>query len=209
MAPTVLLAWLVSALRARSVLVARARARALPFVEFLERFSAVALSALVVVLFFGGSSIPFLSRAGVELRLGETLITAQLMPHPLLIALGVLGFVVKLVVVMRVAGAAAAALEARDDKQAELGRGLLALVAVNAGLIAVGQKFGAAGSLSKLLTLLGDLSMALVAVAAPLLAVYLLVTQRAFERPAPRRATSTGDPAPVELSAVEARAHLS
>lgn len=65
---------------------------------FAEYVAIVTASALMVAVFFGGWSLPFVNPEGIEVAIGETVLFEQTLAHPLVVGLGVLGFVSKVVV---------------------------------------------------------------------------------------------------------------
>jgi NADH-quinone oxidoreductase subunit H len=64
---------------------------------FAEYVAVVTSSALMAAIFFGGWHLPFVVRDGVNIAMGDTVFFTQKLAHPLIIVLGVLGFIVKTV----------------------------------------------------------------------------------------------------------------
>ncbi len=64
---------------------------------FAEYVAVVTSSALIVTLFLGGWSIPLLQRDGLYAAIGDTVLFQQRLSHGLVVALGVLAFVLKTV----------------------------------------------------------------------------------------------------------------
>jgi NADH-quinone oxidoreductase subunit H len=65
---------------------------------FAEYIAVVTSSALMVAVFFGGWHLPFVARDGIHVTIGDTEFLSQRLSHSFVIVLGVLGFVVKTIV---------------------------------------------------------------------------------------------------------------
>lgn len=65
---------------------------------FAEYVAVVTSSALMAAVFFGGWHLPFVARDGIHVSIGDTELLSQRLGHGSVIILGVLGFVVKTIV---------------------------------------------------------------------------------------------------------------
>ena len=65
---------------------------------FAEYIAVVTSSALIAAIFLGGWHLPFVNRAGIEIAFGGQVYFSQALPHALVIALGVVGFILKTIV---------------------------------------------------------------------------------------------------------------
>ena len=62
---------------------------------FAEYIAVVTSAGLMSAIFLGGWDLPFLYRDGLHVRIGETLIFEQALPHLAIVIIGALGFVLK------------------------------------------------------------------------------------------------------------------
>ena len=62
-----------------------------------EYIAMVSAGAVMAAIFLGGWDVPFLYPDGLHVHIGKTELFSSLLPHPLVIALGFLGFVLKVV----------------------------------------------------------------------------------------------------------------
>jgi NADH-quinone oxidoreductase subunit H len=62
---------------------------------FAEYVAVVTSSALMVAVFFGGWHLPFIARDGLHVAIGDTVLFSERLPHGMVIVAGVLGFIVK------------------------------------------------------------------------------------------------------------------
>ncbi|HEX7667978.1 MAG TPA: complex I subunit 1 family protein, partial [Polyangiaceae bacterium] len=65
---------------------------------FAEYVAVVTSSALMVAVFFGGWHLPFVARDGIHVSIGDTVLLSQRLSHGFVVVIGVLGFVVKTIV---------------------------------------------------------------------------------------------------------------
>jgi NADH-quinone oxidoreductase subunit H len=65
---------------------------------FSEYIAVVTSSALMAALFFGGWDLPFIRHDGLHVALGETVLIHESLPHLFIVVIGVLGFVLKTIV---------------------------------------------------------------------------------------------------------------
>ena len=129
-------------------------------------------------MFFGGWHLPFVTREGIHVALGDQLLWSQRLPHALVIALGVVGFLGKtLVLCWLQVGIRWTLPRLRFDQLMRLGWRLLLPVSV-LNLLATGLVIllvdGAGDSVAWALAWLGDVCQVVVAVGATLSGVALL-----------------------------------
>jgi NADH-quinone oxidoreductase subunit H len=155
---------------------------------FSEYVAIVSSSALMATLFFGGWSLPFVDRSGVNVIIGDNLFFHQSVAHLALILLGVVVFIVKVVVLSWVQLMIRWTLPRfRYDQLMRLGwrkllpASLVNILATGLVLLAVG---GASASFQHGLRVAADLCQAAVAVGGLALFVWFLtfVTSPAKKR---------------------------
>ncbi|HEU5073773.1 MAG TPA: complex I subunit 1 family protein [Polyangiaceae bacterium] len=66
---------------------------------FAEYIAVATSSVLMVALFLGGWHLPFVNRGGIEIAIGDTIFFEQALSHGLVVAIGVLGFIFKVLAV--------------------------------------------------------------------------------------------------------------
>jgi NADH-quinone oxidoreductase subunit H len=62
---------------------------------FSEYIAMVSAGAVMAAIFLGGWDLPFVERDGIHIAIGQTVLWAEQLPHPAVVALGFLGFVFK------------------------------------------------------------------------------------------------------------------
>src|SRR5205085_12418674 len=62
---------------------------------FSEYIAMVSAGAVMAAIFLGGWDLPFVERDGIHVAIGQTVLWAQQLPHPAVVALGFFGFVFK------------------------------------------------------------------------------------------------------------------
>jgi NADH-quinone oxidoreductase subunit H len=62
---------------------------------FSEYIAMVSAGAVMAAIFLGGWDLPFVHRDGIHVAIGQTVLWAQELPHPAIVALGFFGFVFK------------------------------------------------------------------------------------------------------------------
>jgi NADH-quinone oxidoreductase subunit H len=139
---------------------------------FSEYAAVVVVATLMTTMFFGGWHLPFVARDGIHVALGAELWWSQRLPHALVIALGVLAFLGKtLVLCWLQVGIRWTLPRLRFDQLMRLGWRLLLPVSV-VNLLATGLLIllvdGAGESVGRALAWLGDVSQAVVVVGAAL-----------------------------------------
>lgn len=146
---------------------------------FSEYIAVVSSSALMAALFFGGWHLPFVNRAGIEIAIGGDIFFKASLSHGFVIALGVLAFVLKIVVLCWLQLTIRWTLPRfRYDQLMRLGwRKLLpaSLINIMATGVVVLVIEGGGPSWTPALATAGDLSELVVAVAGAFAAVAMLV----------------------------------
>lgn len=146
---------------------------------FSEYVAVVSSSALLVTIFLGGWHLPFVERDGIHIAIGETVLFSQTLSHGFVVLLGVLGFLGKVITLCWLQLMIRWTLPRfRYDQLMRLGwRKLLPASLVNVlatGLIVT--LIGVAGpKLEPVLDTLGDVTMAVIALAGLFGAVYAVV----------------------------------
>jgi NADH-quinone oxidoreductase subunit H len=136
---------------------------------FSEYIAVVSSSALLVTIFLGGWHLPFLERSGLVIQIGDNVLFQQSLPHLVVILIGVLGFMGKLVTLCWLQLMIRWTLPRfRYDQLMRLGwRKLLPASLLNilfTGLVVMAVQ-SSGGKLESALTLVGRLTMLLVALA--------------------------------------------
>jgi NADH-quinone oxidoreductase subunit H len=65
---------------------------------FAEYIAVVTSSALMAAIFLGGWHLPFINRAGIEIAIGGQVYLSQALPHALVVVIGLIGFILKTIV---------------------------------------------------------------------------------------------------------------
>jgi NADH-quinone oxidoreductase subunit H len=146
---------------------------------FAEYIAVVTSSALMVALFLGGWHLPFVYRDGIHIAIGDSVYFSQPLAHGFIVLLGALGFIAKTVGLCFVQLTIRWTFPRfRYDQLMRLGwRKLLPASLVNVlvtGLVILALQ-GASGATAQTLRVLGDLTMALVALVGAALFIYLIV----------------------------------
>jgi NADH-quinone oxidoreductase subunit H len=146
---------------------------------FSEYVAVVSSSALMVALFFGGWHLPFFERDGLFIAIGNDVVLSQQLSHGTVVLLGFLGFVLKTIVLCWVQLTIRWTLPRfRYDQLMKLGWRIL-LPASLANVLVTGLVLlalaDATPSVQRGLTVVGDVTEAVVAVAG-LVAVVALVS---------------------------------
>lgn len=155
---------------------------------FAEYIAVVTSGALMAAIFFGGWHLPFVSRDGIHIAIGDVTIMNQKLGHPLVVLLGVLAFTVKTVLLCMIQLTVRWTLPRfRYDQLMKLGwRKLLPVSLANiivTGLVILAVQ-SAGPAVLRALGVLGDLTEAFVALLG-LLAIFVLV--RFLLKPAEHR----------------------
>ncbi len=142
---------------------------------FSEYIAVVVSSAVMATIFFGGWHVPFLERDGLMLAIGDTVLFSAQLSHGVVILLGVIAFICKVLALCWVQAAIRWTLPRfRYDQLMRLGwRMLLPASLVNVlatGLIVLGLQSGGPQT-QKVLSAMGDVTMAVVVVADVVLTV--------------------------------------
>jgi NADH-quinone oxidoreductase subunit H len=146
---------------------------------FAEYIAVVTSSAILAAVFLGGWHLPFVFRDGIHVEIGGQTLFQQALPHGLVVLIGVLAFIFKTIALCWVQLTVRWTLPRfRYDQLMRLGwRVMLPISLVNilvTGLVMLALDAGGA-QVQSALSLLGDLSMAAIALAGAFAFVYFIL----------------------------------